>query len=80
MNNDEIIIEDINGLEKQYTLYDKILYESQNIYVYLNEERYGEIELVFLKYDQIHHELSDDLYNYNDLVLFYKNLNLLEEN
>lgn len=71
---DQILIEE-NGEERLYTLYDKILFQNQNIFVYLNEESHGDIKIVFLKYDPIHESLSEEIHGYSGLLLFYHQLN-----
>lgn len=74
MEFDHILIEDPNGNEKVYTLYDKIVFNNQNIFVFYNEEKYNDINLFFLKYDPSDNSLTEDIHDYDCLLMFYKHL------
>lgn len=75
MELNQILIEDFNGIEKNFSLYDKILFKNQNIFIYLNEEKCREYEFIFLKYDGEDQSLSEDITGYEELIQFYNQLN-----
>ncbi len=75
MELNQILIEDFNGIEKNFSLYDKIIFKNENIFIYLNEEKCREYEFIFLKYDGEDQSLSEDITGYEELIQFYNQLN-----
>ena len=75
MDINEIIIEDIHQVERNFTLYDKIPYKNENIFIYINENPNG-LEMVFLSYDSTTKELSEYIDEKDEIVNYYYGLNL----
>lgn len=75
MDINQIIIEDIHQVEKRFTLYDKIPYKNENIFIYINENSNG-LEMVFLSYDSITNELSEYIDEKDGIINYYYGLDL----
>ena len=75
MELNQILIEDIEGIERNFSLYDKILFKNQNIFIYVNEEKCREYEFMFLKYEEKNQSLTEDIGGYEELIQFYNQLN-----